>query len=134
MHQERQAAEEKVEEKVRRLSREGGRGYIDRTAGIRRQTAGAKAARHQRDAQNGHAKPEGAMGFPYRAGGGGRQSGGSMGAVSGAPLTGTTYTLYKRSWIADWARILANILRPVMSTNKSLLKILRTDNKRLKTI
>jgi hypothetical protein len=76
----------------------------------------------------------GAVGFPHRAGGGGRQSGGSMGAVSGAPLTGTTYTLYKRSWIADWARILANILRPVMSTNKSLLNILRTNNKRLKTI
>ena len=40
-----QAAEEKVEEKVRRLSREGGPGYIDRAAGIWRQAAGAKAAR-----------------------------------------------------------------------------------------
>lgn len=95
VHRERQAAEEKVEEKVRRLSRAGGRGYIDGAAGIRRQAADAKAARRQRDAQNGHAKPEGVVGFPHGTGGGGRQSGGSMGADSGAPLTGTTYTVLR---------------------------------------
>lgn len=52
-----QAVEEKVEEKVRRLSGEGGRGYIDCAAGIRRRAAGAKAARQGRDAESGHARP-----------------------------------------------------------------------------
>ena len=47
------------EKKVRRLLRKSGWGYIDRAAGIRRQAAGAKASSRQRDARNGHAKPEG---------------------------------------------------------------------------
>ena len=44
-----------MEEKVRRFSRERGRGYIDRAAGIRRQAMSVKAARDGRDARKGHA-------------------------------------------------------------------------------
>ena len=44
-----------MEEKVRRFSRERGRDYIDRAAGIRRQAMSVKAARDRRDARKGHA-------------------------------------------------------------------------------
>lgn len=79
-------------EKIYYLSGEDGRGYIDSVVGMRRRPAGVKAVRWGCDAQTGHAKPDGAVGFPQVAGGGGRQRGGSMRAVSGAPLTGTTNT------------------------------------------
>lgn len=45
MHWARGRQQEKEEEKVRRLSREGRQGYIDRAGGMRQQAMGTKAAR-----------------------------------------------------------------------------------------
>jgi protein SERAC1 len=43
-------------------------------------------------------------------------------------------TPHKGSWMADWAKIPATALGLVKSTNKTLLKVLETDNQYLKSI
>lgn len=77
---------EKGEEKVRRRLRERGRSYIH---GIDAAEDGCKSSKGQRDPQNGiH------YAIITGAGSHGGQKGGSMAAVSSAPLTVTTYRVY----------------------------------------
>jgi hypothetical protein len=69
--------------------------YIDGVHVSKRQEKWAKAARRGAIPKEVNVIPQRAVGCPSVAGGGGWQSGGSMRAVSGAPLTVTTYTELK---------------------------------------
>lgn len=81
-----------MEEKVRRRSRERCRAYIDGVVVSRRQEKLVKAARSGAIPKAVDAMPQRVVRLPQEAGGGDRQSGGSMAAVSGAPLTDTSDT------------------------------------------
>jgi hypothetical protein len=83
---------EKGEEEVRGRARERCRAYIDGADAPRRQEKRVKAASGSAIPEEVDTIPRRAVGCPSVAGGGGWQSGSSMGAVSGAPLTVTTYT------------------------------------------
>jgi hypothetical protein len=85
----------KGEEKVRGRSRERCRAYIDGTDASRRQEKWVKAATGGAILKKVHTIPHREVRCPSAAGGSRRQSGGSMGAVSGAPLTVTTDTLIR---------------------------------------
>lgn len=84
--------EGKVEERVRGRSREGGRAYIDATAALGGRGRPVKAARPHAILETARAILQRAVGCPPAAGGGRRQADGAMGAVSGAPLTVSSYT------------------------------------------
>ncbi|KAF9784161.1 hypothetical protein IL306_008314 [Fusarium sp. DS 682] len=56
---------------------------------------------------------------------------GIFGCTKGIAFLGTPH---RGSWMADWARIPAAALGIVKSTNKSLLKILETDDKYLQSV
>ena len=92
VHRARQTGRRKREEKVRGPLRERCQAFIDATDVFRRHVSGPKAARGGAIPDTVGAIPQRAMVFLYTTGGRGRQKHGSMGAVSGAPLTVTTYT------------------------------------------
>jgi len=93
VHRARQTGEGKREEKVRGPLRGRCRAFIDAMDVLRRHVSSLKAARGGAIPDTVDAIPQRAMVFPSTAGGRARQKDGSMGAVSGAPLTVTTYTI-----------------------------------------
>ena len=95
VHQVRQTGEGKREEKVRGSLRGRCRAFIDTNHTmdvLRRHVSSLKAARGGAIPDTVDAIPQRAMVFPSTAGGRARQKHGSIGAVSGALLTVTTYT------------------------------------------
>jgi hypothetical protein len=66
--------------------------YIDGVACVEAAGEMGKSGETRRYPKDLDVIPQRAVGCPSVAGGGGWQSGGSMRAVSGAPLTVTTYT------------------------------------------
>ncbi|KAM0549146.1 hypothetical protein ACHAPJ_009601 [Fusarium lateritium] len=56
---------------------------------------------------------------------------GSLNCIEGIVFMGTPH---RGSWMADWAKIPASALGLIKSTNKSLLKVLETDDKYLQSV
>jgi len=92
VHRTRQARDGKREEKMRGPLRGRCRAFIDAMDVLRRHVSSLEAARGGAIPDTVDTIPQRAMVFPLTAGGRDRQKRGSIGAVSGAPLTVTTYT------------------------------------------